>query len=242
MGKFDDATDLIDHCKKTLEKIRKEYDDSLHEKSLKASLLIEIKNFMENLRSALDFTAHGLFEKYGDQSKKNNKIYFTYAWEGLSLADFKTKKIIDQKIPELPANRPDIESKIESYQYFADPNNSWLPKFMDLNNENKHQHLTPQTRKEIKELKISSGGASISLGEGASISVGSGASIQIGGVTIPGGQSFDVNNPARLVGSGKQEILIWVSFTFTSNNELVLPLLSSSLSGVEKIVSELKII
>jgi hypothetical protein len=64
MGKFDDATDLIDHCKKTLEKIRKEYDDSLHEKSLKASLLIEIKNFMENLRSALDFTAHGLFEKY----------------------------------------------------------------------------------------------------------------------------------------------------------------------------------
>ncbi len=35
-------------------------------------LLIEIKNFMENLRSALDYSAHGLFDKYGD--KKKSKI------------------------------------------------------------------------------------------------------------------------------------------------------------------------
>ena len=74
----------------------------------------------------------------------------------------------------MTTNRPEIAVKIESYQHFSNDENSWLPKFMELNNENKHQRLTPQTRKEVKQLNIKSGGggASISLGGGASISLG----------------------------------------------------------------------
>lgn len=239
MSYFDDAKELVIHGKQTLDKIKSAYEESLHEQTIKKSLLIEIKNFMENLRSALDYSAHGLYDKYGDKARKTDKIYFPYAWTGLDKANFVVTKIIEQKIPGLTANRPDIATKIENYQYFESVDNAWLPKFMDLNNENKHQQFTPQIRRETKQLNISSGGTGISLGEGASISLGHGASIQIGGLTIPGGQTFDANNPAKIFGSGKQEIITWVSFYFTTNNEPVLPLLTKALNGTEKIVNEL---
>jgi hypothetical protein len=35
----------------------------LNARNIGVDLLVEIKNFFENLRSALDFTAHGLFER-----------------------------------------------------------------------------------------------------------------------------------------------------------------------------------
>jgi hypothetical protein len=214
MSYFDDAKHLIDHCKPTLEKIQTAYNDSLHEKTIKPTLLIEIKNFMENLRSALDFTAHGVYDKYGDKAKNSGKIYFPYAWTGLDKAGFISKKIIDSKIPGLPTNRADIATRIESYQHFASSDNSWLPKFMDLNNENKHQQLTPQTRKETKQLNFTSGGAGFSLGEGAGIVLGPGAFIQIGHTIIPGGQTIDTNNPAKFSGAGKQEIILGFLFIF----------------------------
>jgi len=110
---------------------------------------------------------------------------------------------------------------------------------MHLCNENKHQQLTPQKRAEIKELKLTSGGTSISLGESASISMGSGAQIRMGGMIIPGGQKFDVNNPPVTIGSGTKEIITWVSFYFSSNNQPVIPFLKQCIDGIKKIVEEL---
>ncbi|HCT86518.1 MAG: hypothetical protein DKM50_11480 [Candidatus Margulisiibacteriota bacterium] len=238
MDNFENAKQLTEYSEETFQKIKNIYNASLYEKTIKAALLIEIKNLMENLRSALDYCSHGLFDKYGDTSKKQN-IYFPYAWAGLSATEFRSKRIIDNKIPGLIRNRPDIASKIESYQAFANPSNEWFPKFMDLNNENKHQHLTPQERKETRQLNISSGGASISMGEGCSIQMGAGAMIQFGGAIIPGGQRIDVNNPAMILGNAKQEVITWVSFNFQSNGEPVLQLLEKAVNGVKKIVSEL---
>lgn len=241
MGQFEDAKELVEHCKPTFKKIEQAYQESLHDREIKKTLLIEIKNFMENLRSALDFTAHGLFDKYGASASSKPRIYFPYAWASLDKPHFQSQNIIEKNLPGLTANRPDIASKIESYQHFENASNNWLPKFMELNNENKHQQLTPQIRKESKQLNISSGGATISLGEGASISLGEGASISFGNLVIPGGQSFDTNNPAKILGQGKQEIITWVSFLFSTNNELVLPLLKQTLYGTEKIINELTV-
>ncbi|HEX8514564.1 MAG TPA: hypothetical protein VF868_00085 [Bacteroidia bacterium] len=239
MSYFDDANELVLHGKQTLDKIKSAYEESLNEQTIKKSLLIEIKNFMENLRSALDYSAHGLYDKYGDKTKKADKIYFPYAWTGLDNATFNAKKVIEQKIPGLTVNRPDIGAKIESYQHFASADNSWLPKFMELNNENKHQKLTPQTRKEIKELKITSGNVGMSIKGNAGIRISGNASIRIGNAIITGNQNINPNNPAIISGQGKQEIITWVSFHFTDNNEPVYPLLTQALNGIEKIVTEL---
>jgi len=234
MGYKEDAIELINESKNILTEIKVAYEQSLHDQEIKPKLLIKIKNFMENLRSALDFTAHHLFDNYGTISCSSNpNIYFPYAWNDLDLNGFRTKNIIQNKIPGLIANRPDIVADIESYQHFSSAENSWLPKFMELNNENKHQRLTPQTRKEVKQLNIKSGN-----GGGASISLGRGASIQMGDTFIPGGQTFDANNPPVTIG-GNKEVITWVSFEFTDLNEPAYPLLKRALNGCEEIVIEL---
>ena len=241
MGHFDDAKELIKYARGRLPEIQSAYETSLSDQKVKPQLLIEIKNFMENLRSALDFTAHGLFDKYGASTSRSPRIYFPYATLNQSETCFRRSSKIDACIPGLSSNRPDIAEKIISFQHFSAEQNKWLPIFMQLNNENKHQQLTPQTRKEKKELKMSSGGASVSIGSHASISVGRGASVQIGRMIVPGGQSFSADKPPVTFGPGKKEVITWVSFHFSTTDTRVLPLLNQALEGVSRIVPELEI-
>ena len=239
MAYSDDAKELVNHAKSALPKLEQDYRSSLCEKTVKAGLLIDIKNIMENLRSALDFSAHGLFTKYGSSPKANPKIYFPYANLGQTQAAFQAAKRIETCIPGIAATRPDIVARLESYQHYSDAANRWLPMFMDLNNENKHTKLTPQTRQEARQLRIESKGAAMDLGPGASASLCPGASIQIGDVVIPGGQSFSGESPAIYYGSGAQTVIVWVSFTFDSNGAEVVPFLKEAISGVERIVNDL---
>jgi hypothetical protein len=39
---------------------------------------VQIKNLVENLRSALDLAGRGLFDRYGSSSKASPKIYFPW--------------------------------------------------------------------------------------------------------------------------------------------------------------------
>ena len=242
MGYFGEARQLVEHSRDRFSEIQSAYEASLSDQEIKPKLLIDIKNLMENLRSAMDFAAQGLFEKYGSSTSKSPKIYFPYALSSQSEAEFRRSKRIDACIPGLSLNRPDIVEKLISFQHFSDKLNQWLPVFMQLNNENKHQKLTPQIRKEAKELRISSGGASISMGSGASMSIGQGASIRIGGMVIPGGQTFNAERPPVTIGPGEKEVVTWVSFHFSTADTPVLPLLNQALDGVYRMVSELNAI
>lgn len=114
---FDDDKALVSECRNTLTEIEKAYQESLTIKEIKPLLLIKIKNFMENLRSALDFSDHGLFDKYGDKSNAGENIYFPYAWDGLDMNGFRAKNRVEKCIQGLNTSRLDIVSKIKSYQY-----------------------------------------------------------------------------------------------------------------------------
>jgi hypothetical protein len=235
MGAFEDANSLIQHAEIALPNIRKNYEASLHAKQISPTLLIDVKNFCENLRSALDFAASRIFERYGKSpTSAKPKIYFAYA----TASQNKTESgRIDTCIPGLSKSRPDIVQLVLEMQHFGARGFTWLPSFMELTNENKHQWLTPQVRKETKELRISGGGAQVSVGEGASILVGRGASISIGSAVISGGQSFDVSQPPQVKG-GKVEVITWVSFLFESNNQPVMPFLEKVLLGICDICDE----
>jgi hypothetical protein len=239
MSYFDDANQLVKFAKEHFTEIEETYNASLSQKEINPKLLIEIKNFMENIRSALDYAANGIYQKYGSSTDAKPKIYFPYASLNQSKEEFQKSRRIDTCIPGLTSSRADIVMKLMSYQHFESPKNKWLPIFMELNNENKHQQLTPQIRKEMKELRISSGGASISMTPGASITMTPGASIRIGNMLIQGDQNIDVNNPPKTTGPGRKEIITWVSFLFSSNSTPVIQLLKQSLEGTEEIVKEL---
>jgi len=239
MTYFDDAKALVEHAASEVPKLEHAYNDSLHQQSIQPKLMIEIKNLMENLRSALDFAAHGLFDKYGSSTRSNPKIYFPYANLTQTKAQFQALNRIETGIPGISRSRPDIVAQIESYQHYSNADNRWLPLFMDLNNENKHERLTPQTREEARQLTLESGGASISLGQGCSISMGPGTSIRIGNMEIPGGQHISGERPARYIGEGIQTVTIWVSFKFQSNGELVIPFLKNAVNKTRGIINDL---
>jgi hypothetical protein len=152
MSQFHDAKELISHSRAKLETIRRLHDKCVKEQTIDPLLLIDIKNFMENIRSALDYCACALFTKYGHCNRRNPKIYFPYA----KLADDRIKfqgEIVERAIPGLGSQRPDIVAVLSSYQHFGNTGN-WLPMFMELTNENKHQKLTPQIAKEYKMVGI----------------------------------------------------------------------------------------
>lgn len=238
MTAFDDAKALLQHAEEELPKIRQAYQNSLQSKQVSPILLVEIKNVFENIRSSLDFAAHGIFEKHCPPSAKKPKIYFPYANAKQTRNDFEKAGRIEACIPGLSGARPDVVTLLLEVQHFGSKGYKWLPSFMELTNENKHQRLVPQTRKEFKELRVSSGGASMSLGQGASISVGAGASISIGGAVIRGGQYFDANNPPQVLG-GRVEVITWVSFHFETTGDPVMPFLEATLKGAQEIVGDL---
>src|SRR5438094_3287265 len=118
MPYFDDAKDLVKHAKDTLPQLERDYEASLHDKTLKPALLVDIKNLMENLRSALDFSAHGLFSKYGASAKPNPRICFPYASLCENQSTFEAGRI-EKCIPGITATRPDAVDLLKSYQHYA---------------------------------------------------------------------------------------------------------------------------
>lgn len=239
MDTFDDAKELVRHAEQKLVEIKKEYERSLHKQRIKPALLVDIKNFFENLRSALDFSAHGIFDQFGSSSNAQPKIYFPYARASQSRLEFEEAGRIEKCIPGLTASRPDIVQLLLEMQHFGSRGYDWLPDFMNLTNENKHQKLSPQVRQEAKALRVSfPGGSSMTLGQGASISIGPRASISSGGASIKGGQMIDVDHPPAMEG-GRSEVITWVSFNFEHTGQPVYPFLDIAQKGVSEIVNAL---
>ncbi len=224
----------IKRAQEILPKIEKEYNNSLHNKNVGEDLKLDIQTFCGHLRSALDYLANDIVEKYCPGAKSGDRLYFP-----ITDSDTSFKQRMIDSYPGLQTNCPDLYILLESVQTYFKNENKWLSQFNKINNENKHSDLVEQTRTETKQLNISSGGASMSLGQGASISLGHGASIQIGGLTILGGQTINTNSPAKMFGDGKQEIITWVDFKFNKTDVSALWLLKESLKQIQLINSEI---
>ena len=232
-NRFEQAKALVQEVTNRLPEIEKSYNDSLAKRNIDVALQVGIKGIIDNLRSALDYVAYELYDRFGAKTG-NAKVYFPIASREAKQTDFKS--LVGKNIPNLPERYPDIVSVFESFQYFTSSDNSWLPDLAILAIENKHKNFSPQVRKETRELRIQSGGSAVSIGEGSRIQIGSNAMIQIGGMVIPGGQTIGPGSPPLQYGSGKVEDITWVSFEFTDIGQPVLPFLKKSTDGVAKII------
>ncbi len=232
-NRFTQAESLVQRAKVQSATCQRAYERSLHARHVDSELLVEIKQILEGLRSALDYCARELYERFGS-STKAPRIYFPILRRGAEASDF--AKLLDGNIPGLAAKRGDLGTLLSSFQMSADPSNGWLPDLATLCNQNKHEQLTPQTRRESPELRISSGGAGIRIGQGASISVGAGASIRVGSGFIGGDQILKPGNTPRLQGNALVENIIWVSFIFDGIGRPVLEFVTEAVAGVDRIV------
>src|SRR5262245_35447555 len=126
MSSIDDAKDLIVDSRNKLGLIRESCTRSLQAKQIEKQLYIDIKHCVENLRSALDYSAWDLFTRFGSSSKANPHIYFPYTDKR---KDF--RKSVDKNIPGLSSARPKVVDMLETFQDFH-TGRSWMPSFMNL--------------------------------------------------------------------------------------------------------------
>ncbi len=235
-----DVGDLIEHAKRDLEKIKAEYEASLQSKTISPSLQIDVKNLMENFRSALDYMAHDVYERVvkptrlASGEKEIKDVYFPY---GKDENGFKSS--IGRCLPKLDSLSPPLFGIFERIQPHK-CGNDWLYNFCSILNEKKHDRLSPQTRVEKRGLKLDfEGGGGITLGPGA-VMKGTGKIIFGKGVLDLKGKTVSGDSPVEnLPQSIKKKVIIWVSFRFADTGVEVLPLLQLASKEVEQLANDI---
>jgi hypothetical protein len=203
--------------------LKTSYEASLHEKHVREDLKVLIKIIFESLRSCLDYLAQDIFEAHCSASRKPDRLYFPIR---STTGEF--SQALAKDYPGLQAASPRVSAVLEAIQPFNDP---WLGLFNKLNNHNKHQDLVEQTRLEVKQVKVSTGGGSVSWGPG--VKFGSGVSVM--GVPIDPKTQLPVPNSVV-----KTEVITWVDFKFKEIDKSVLAFVESSIQSITKIFNDLK--
>ncbi len=150
-SKFNDIHAVLSKSKLLIEKIEEEYKNSLTLQTVSDELLVDIKDYLGNLRSALD--------------------YLRAKVSGHNFPICKTEKEFENATADLPDELKTMFKKFQPFQ-----GNEWIGRFNILNNKSKHLTLIPQKRKEIIETRVthpSGGGVSWSQG----VTFGSGVSV-----------------------------------------------------------------
>lgn len=167
-SKFYDIEALLAKAARSLKEIEQHYQEALHSQTLKPALLVEIKDYLGNLRSALD---------YLNGKIKSSDRYFPICGD---------QKDFDKRYGKVETT---VRSVLLKWQPFN--GNDWIRWFSILNNKNKHHTLIPQMRREQVETRVTSpGGGAVSWTGG--VTFGSGVSVM--GVPIDPATQLPVPN------------------------------------------------
>jgi hypothetical protein len=192
-------------------------------------LRVDIKNYLENLRSVLDYLAHEIHEKHCSLSK-NKKYYFPI------LPDVERFNVnMGKWFPSLEVDNSKIYSYLESIQ----PYNlayRWIGQFNTVNNENKHNSLVEQTKRQDVEITAKS------VDWGTSVSwhpkyVTFGQGVSINGVPISPATQMPIQSPKHIVTK-----TIWVDFIFDDIDISALRLLNESINGITDIYKKIELL
>lgn len=235
MKRYDDVIALIQKSREQYDEVKTQYEKSLRDKSL--DIRIKVKNLMENLRSILDYTARDLYEdvckphqqKLGKPDPRN--IYFPY---GRNESDFKSS--ITKSLPDLELLYGPIFNLIRKVQPFVS-GSPWLCDLCYINNENKHDRLTPQTREEIETYTVEGPQGRVSImvnNPNVQVTSQPGA-VKIFGVPAQFTPEGIKTAPSNL----RHRRTVWVSFVFEGTNVDVLNPLKDAVPGVEAIAKSI---
>lgn len=223
-SKFHDIEAVMAKADSLLPVIEQQYSKCLQEEKIPENLLVEIKDYLANLRTALDYLWHKIPSISGDHFPVAN-----------SEADFSAKtKNIDTRYVGTLKNCQDYNK------------NSWIRCFNLFRNKNVHLTLVPQKRKETKEFSVKKTGMKETIATfSGCIFGGNGNHISMYGVPMP----IDLKTQFPKDAQGLDiERKIWVDFLFDGSSISpdfptgisALPFLKESIKNVSKIISELE--
>jgi len=120
--------------------VRQDYENAVQTRSIPEFLPVRIKNLCENLRSALDYIAQGLWDLYGNKGGTRPNVYFPIR---RSLNEY--EKYADSHFPDLKPKNLALWKFLERMQPIPGSSERWLGDFNKLNNRNKHFDLVLHT-------------------------------------------------------------------------------------------------
>jgi hypothetical protein len=236
MNRKDDVNTILVAAIEQFESIRNNYDRALREQSL--DLRVPVKNLMENLRSALDYMAHDIYESCcqaarvaaGKPDPRN--IYFPY---GRTEADFRSG--VGSSLPDLSSNNTDVYDLIASIQPFR-CNDNWLYDLCSILNEKKHDKLKAQARSETETYSVESEHGSVSIiVNDPNVKITS----QPGAVKIFGVPAEFTSEGIKTAPSEKltHKRTIWVAFTFEGSDVNVIGILEKAVGRITNLAAQL---
>lgn len=218
-SKFSDINAVLKKAKDSIDKIEKEYNESLTAQNISDDLLVDIKDYLGNLRSSLDYLR-------GKVSKNNFPIC-------------KNEKEFDNSTTDLSN---EVKDAIKKWQPFQ--GNDWISWFNILNNKSKHLTLIPQKRSEQKTMTAKTESVSVTMpidNPNFSIHQGNNCQVFLGGVPV----KFTNQGIVPLAPGLQTEITTWVSFEFDNskcpdlpNNISALPFLKQCFEKITQVVHE----
>ncbi|MBU1894210.1 MAG: hypothetical protein KJ983_00150 [Candidatus Omnitrophica bacterium] len=217
---------LLQKSEKQLGTIKDSYNQSLTKKEVSEELKVDIKNFFENLRSALDFLAHAIHDKYVSCGRRHN-IYFPVRGNFNGF-----RNAVRQSLHDLEAKQPQIYEIIKRTQPYYSEENIWISNFFKLCNLKKHVALTEQTKVERHEVRVSAKGNIVGW-DPNSVTYGQGVSI-LGSPVNPKTQMPEPHPDHKI------DNIIWVGFIFDEIKEDALPFMEKVLDKVKIIISNIK--
>ena len=155
-------------------------------------LRIDLKNILENHRSALEYVAHHLADRCAPKPSPD-RVQFPVASRKDTATSFGAK--IEKWFPGLGARAPGVKDYLLSIQEFN--GDRWLRQLAELSNFNKHRSLSTQQPACFRSVVVRYGLAGLRFGELGLRS----CNIQAGGVvrfTDSAGNQVDLTGPRLL--------------------------------------------
>ncbi len=228
MHRIDDAKIVLKSASDKFSNIKTLYKACEYDDSLSSELKLEIKYFLESIRSCLDYTTNYIFDtrcKQNFSEKELQKIQ-----RNIYFPNRKDKKFFDNYIKHsfigLAPTDP-IVLLWEKNQLFC--NSSWVSKLCDLTNPTKHIELVKNTRTESGTINY----------------------MQIGGITIKNctfencGHTISINNrPLTIKEFNTHPSIknfngnIKSNYTFSQTNTSIIETLEEILEGATNYLNE----
>jgi len=155
-------------------------------------LSVDLKNILENHRSALDYVAHHLADRCTPMPSPE-RVQFPVASRKDNAVSFSKK--IEEWFPCLAGLAPGVKDHLLSIQDFS--GGHWLRQLADLSNFNKHRTLSAQQPASFNSVLVRYGASGVRLGELGLRS----CSIEAGGTLRfedPAGNHIDLGGPLIL--------------------------------------------
>lgn len=139
---FEWALDLIEAAHERVKWIGDDhgdpYEEALLSRSPSTKMMIAVKEAVEHLRSALDYSGFQVVTAICGNDEKR-RVYYPIARKGSDPTQF--RQLFDRQMPGVLAKKPTLFELILSQQEFHDPDAWWLPGLAILSNRTKHFHL-----------------------------------------------------------------------------------------------------